>query len=128
MEILITKILQTVITSFIIVILSIGTNLLHKIVVTWITKVENEEISNKLLQIEQVIEKAVNLVKQTYVDELKKENSFDEAAQSQALAMAKLKAMQLMNDEIISFITKYYGNTDQFITMTIEDIIAKSKK
>lgn len=68
---------------------------------------------------------SVGYVQQTYVDSLKQQDCFDTSAQRKALAMAKDKAIELMNDNIQTAIVQNYGNLDNFIETTIEQIMAE---
>ena len=68
---------------------------------------------------------SVGYVQQTYVESLKQQDCFDTSAQRKALAMAKDKAIELMNDNIQTAIVQNYGNLDNFIETTIEQIMAE---
>ena len=68
---------------------------------------------------------SVGYVQQTYVESLKQQDCFDTSAQRKALAMARDKAIELMNDNIQTAIVQNYGNLDNFIETTIEQIMAE---
>lgn len=85
---------------------------------------ETKEALNKCLSI---VESSVKYVQQTYVDTLKKEGSFDEAAQAAALDQAKQKVSELLTDNLITTLQENYGDINSYIETAIESAIKDNK-
>lgn len=76
---------------------------------------------------EDAIETAVVSVTQTYAETLKKENKFDAAAQSKALAMARCKAIAIMGDTAKKALEQVYGDVNSWIDNNLEYYVNVSK-
>ena len=70
-----------------------------------------------------IIERAVRSVFQTYVEALKKNNSFDKEAQVKALELARSEVTKQLSNETACFIKETYGDVNTFITSQIEATI-----
>lgn len=69
----------------------------------------------------------VDATSQTYVDNIKNEGLFDEAAQKKAFDMAKSEALRLITIESHNAIKEAYGNVDIWLNNTIEQFVAAKK-
>jgi len=76
----------------------------------------------------EAIETAVGAVAQTYVDALKKDGKFDQAAQDAAKEKAIEIVKQLIGENGEKYIAKLYGNFSVYVSAKIEQIIKKSKE
>lgn len=81
-----------------------------------------------------IVENAVNIVTnavratfQTYVEALKKAGTFDMESQIKALSLAKDIALKQLSSESVEYLSKEYGNIDNWLTTEIESAINKLK-
>lgn len=125
---LLQEILKLLIMILVPTLFSVATYYAREIAYSYIEKVEQEQTANALAQGFEIILAAVNCTQQTYVDELKKNNSFTLEAQKKALASAKEKALALMNNEIQDAIVSSYGNLDEYVSTIIENIVYQNKQ
>ena len=91
-------------------------------------KVKDENAKLHLTSATTIVTNAVLTVFQTYVDSLKKSGSFDANAQVIALNKAKDIALSQMTQEVKDFITKNFGDIDNWLTIQIESSINLIKK
>ncbi|MDE7082510.1 MAG: hypothetical protein K2O89_02245 [Clostridia bacterium] len=87
------------------------------------TKVKNEKTAALLSTATTVVLNAVRSVFQTYVESLKASDSFDSAAQVEALRKAKDIALSQLGDDVKEYITANFGNLDEWLTNQIESSI-----
>ena len=96
---------NTILTGVLIPILPIITAYLIALLKKKVSEIEgrinNESVSKYMEIVESVIETCVAAVSQTYVDELKQNGKFDDAAQSEAFEMCKQKILSILSDNII---------------------------
>lgn len=89
--------------------------------VKWInTKISNDTLSNNLSKATEIVVNSIKCIFQTYVDSLKKTNSFDKEAQVTAFNKAKEIAFNQMSDDLIQYISKTFGDIDTWLTTKIE--------
>lgn len=91
-------------------------------------KLVNEKIDNATLKAVlndglTVIENSVKYTYQTYVEGMKDKDIFDEAAQKQALQMAKDKALSMLSEGFINMIKDMYGDVNNWLETNIESTI-----
>jgi len=91
------------------------------------SKTENDTLDRYIDIAEDAIETAVVSVTQTYVEALKKENKFDAAAQSKALAMARNNAISIMGDTAKKALEQAYGDVNSWIDNNLEYYVNVSK-
>lgn len=121
------ELLQILLTIFIPVITSVLTVFVKKWVDKYIEKISNDGIKELILEGTDIILDAVDYTQQTYVESLKSTQSFDIAAQKEALNIAKDRAFTLMSRDIINAIENRYGEINTYIETVIESAIAQSK-
>ena len=113
-------ILSTVITAVVLPLLAFATNALIK----WLgSKAKSERAASIMTTATGIVSDAVGAVAQTYVDSLKKSQSFTIEAQQEALNLAKDTALGQMNDDVRTYIRDNYGDLDRWITTHIEAIL-----
>ena len=118
-EILI-NILSVVVTAVIIPLISLlGTKLYQ-----WIdSKIKDQKGSTLIKQATDIVLNAVRSVFQTYVESLKKSGDFGKDAQLEALNKAKAIITSELSSDVKDYITKNYGDLEEWITNQIESSI-----
>ena len=114
------NILSVVVTAVILPLISYaGTRLISYLN----SKIKDEKAREILSQATAVVTNAVRAVFQTYVDSLKKSGNFGAEAQLEALNKAKDIALSQLSEEVKDYITKNYGDINNWITTQIEATI-----
>ena len=83
---------------------------------------------NFLDSVQNLIIDCVECTNQTFVDELKKENSFDLDAQRQALQITYERVINLLTPKNIEILSTYTNDIEEWIKTIIESYIKSSKK
>lgn len=114
------NILSVVVTTVILPLISYaGTRL-----ITYLnSKIKDEKAKEFLSQATTVVTNAVRAVFQTYVESLKKSGNFGAEAQLEALNKAKDIALSQLSEEVKDYITKNYGDINNWLTTQIEATI-----
>lgn len=86
-------------------------------------KIDNATIRDVLNDGLTVLENSVKYTYQTYVEGMKDKDIFDEAAQKQALQMAKDKALSMLSEGFINMIKDMYGDVNNWLETNIESTI-----
>lgn len=86
-------------------------------------KIKDERTRTIMTGLTSIIERAVRSVFQTYVESLKKNNTFNKEAQARALDLATTEVKRQLTDETANFIKQTYGDVNTFITSQIEATI-----
>ena len=87
------------------------------------TKVKDEKSKKLLTQATNIVTNAVRVVFQTYVESLKKSNSFDKDAQIIALNKAKEIVLSQLNEEVKKYISDNFGDINNWLDVQIEATI-----
>lgn len=90
-------------------------------------KMKNDTQIKYLNKFEQLVKDAVNQVQQTYVENMKAENMFDEEAQKEALAMVKSNVLNMMNDRMQEIVIDAVGDFDEYMRNMIESEVFNIK-
>lgn len=90
-------------------------------------KLANETQIKYLNKFEQLVADAVSQVQQTYVENLKAEDMFDEEAQLEALAKVKATVLNMMNDRMQEIVIDAVGDFDTYMRNLIESEVFKMK-
>lgn len=69
---------------------------------------------------EQLVKDAVAQVQQTYVENMKAEDLFDEKAQKEAFDMVKVNVLSMMNSRMMDIVMEAVGDFDEYIRNLIE--------
>lgn len=88
---------------------------------------ENELERKYLNMLNDTITNCVIATTQTYVDTLKKQNSFDVEAQKKAFAMTYSAVMELLTDEATEYLNTIIGDLSLYITQKIESEVKLNK-
>lgn len=114
------NILSVVVTAVILPLISYaGTRLISYLN----SKIKDEKAKEFLSQATTVVTNAVRAVFQTYVESLKKSGNFGADAQLEALNKAKDIALSQLSEEVKDYITKNYGDINNWLTTQIEATI-----
>jgi len=92
------------------------------------TKTDNETVKRYLADATEAISTAVTYTSQTYVDGLKKSDSFTEANQKEAMNKAIEKAKALLTTEVRAFLEKTYGDLNEYLRTRIEAEVRTQKQ
>ena len=90
-------------------------------------KIDNENVDKYLGLANDILQKVVTEVTQTYVDNLKSTNSFDVEAQKKAFMLAKEKFELIATDEVKNVINEVMGDYDAWIQSAIETLVNQQK-
>ena len=93
----------------------------------WKEKTQNDKTKNMLSFIDEVISISVSAVNQTFVEALKKDNLFDEAAQKEALEMALKIVFENLTKEATDYIDSVTGDFDAYVIPRIESEVKTQK-
>lgn len=121
-------VITTILSIFVPVISSALTIIVKRWVDEKIKDMENKKLQSLIREGTDIILKSVDYVQQTYVDNIKNQNFFNEDAQREAFLLARDRALGLLPAEIYRVIDSRYGSTESFVETIIESYIAKSKK
>lgn len=88
---------------------------------------ENELEKKYLNMLNDTIADCVMATTQTYVDALKKQNSFDIEAQKEAFTMTYSAVMKLLTDEATEYLNTIIGDLSLYITQKIESEVKLNK-
>lgn len=120
MDQILINILSVVVTAVVIPLITLlGTKFIQFIG----AKTHNEKAAQALANATTIVLNAVKTVFQTYVEALKKNGTFDQKAQVEALTKARDLALKQFSDELKGFITASYGDLNTWLTMQIEATI-----
>lgn len=91
------------------------------------SKIKDQKLAGYLTSITQIVTDAVMEVFQSFVDTLKKNGSFDKAAQEEAKQRAIDIIMTQLTPELKNYITENFGDMKQWLGTKIEAIIYNLK-
>ena len=83
-------------------------------------KLQNDTQIKYLGMFEQLVKDAVSQVQQTYVENMKAEDLFDEKAQIEAFDMVKNTVLNMMNDRMMKIVMEAVGDFDEYLRNKIE--------
>lgn len=122
---IVVNVIAVVVTSVVIPLVT----LLGAKLTQWINgKIKDDETKKVIEEINQIISSNVSFVFQTYVENLKKKDKFDDKAQSYALRYAQEKILNDLGDIAKEYILEHYGDMNGWITTQIEAKIYSLKR
>lgn len=122
---IVVNVIAVVVTSVVIPLVT----LLGAKLTQWINgRIKDDETKKVVEEIYQIVSTNVSFVFQTYVDNLKKKDKFDDKAQSYALRYAQEKILNDLGDNAKEHILEHYGDINGWITTQIESTIYLLKK
>lgn len=116
----------TCIAGIITVLLCIVSKSIVKKLSTTTKTIDTERLNNEL---DDIIEKAVNIINQTRVDSMKSNNTFNETTQNSVKYLCIDLVISMMNDEIIKYVKEKYPDMsfDAIIGSLIENQVNVTK-
>lgn len=122
---IVVNVIAVVVTSVVIPLVT----LLGAKLTQWINgKIKDDETKKVVEEINHIVSSNVSFVFQTYVENLKKKDKFDDKAQSYALRYAQEKILNDLGDIAKEHILEHYGDINGWITTQIESTIYLLKK
>jgi hypothetical protein len=125
---LLQDVLYLVITTGLPILLGYGVSYLKAKRDEKLQNIDNTYVKETLTEATEIIFNVVDTVAQTYVDDLKKDGSFDLDKQKEALQKALIQAKKLMNDDMTNLVVEKYNDLDEWIRSQIESYIKITKK
>ena len=122
----ITEIMQTIIYVGLPVLVGFAVKAINSFFNLFKAKTDNEQIQRQLNNAEKAVENAVNYVSQTYVNELKRQESFGIDAQEIAFEKTKRLAVDMITAEAHSLLQGVYGEFDTWLKAKIESTVARN--
>lgn len=127
--------LEKVLYELIYVMVIITVPILAKCITAYLSARKDQIISNKesivfsktLEETISLIQTVVDMVSQTYVDDLKKEGKFTKECQKEALTKAIMEVRNLLSVESVDILESVYNDLDAWIETQIESYINRSK-
>ena len=83
-------------------------------------KMDNELVTKYTNMLEETIIACVAATNQTFVDSLKKQGAFDEAAQKEAFTQTYNNVMAILNADCYKYLTEVVSDIEVYITNKIE--------
>lgn len=97
-------------------------------IVGWLNqKIKDKKIARWATEITQIIMAAVKAVFQEFVETLKKNGKFDEAAQKEAKERAYNIIVSQLSEELKAYITENFGDMKEYLMNQIEAMIYQLK-
>ena len=94
-----------------------------------LTETESNAKTRKYIQmLSDTITNCVIATNQTYVDNLKDKNAFDEAAQKEAFNKTYQSVIETLNNEAYKYLQLAYGDLEEYIKTKIEAEVNTQKK
>ncbi|MFZ5988764.1 MAG: hypothetical protein ACOYWZ_16795 [Bacillota bacterium] len=91
-------------------------------------RISNETLTKYIRIAEDAIETAVISVNQTFVDTMKKQGTFDQAAMEKSFDMAKNKALAIMGVSAKKALMNAYNDMDVWLDGKLEYYVNQNKK
>lgn len=85
------------------------------------------EVKELLSEVTDAVATAVTFTSQTFVDTLKKNGLFNEAAQKEALQKSLDKALSLLSESAKKALNEIYGDLNEYLTSKIEAEVRNQK-
>lgn len=79
-------------------------------------------------RVAEIIDAAVKVINQNFVDQMKKDGKFDKDAQRKALEEALKIAEAMITDEVRDIIKDNFGDVNEYLRAIIEKTVANLKR
>ena len=89
---------------------------------------EDLQLQQYLSLLDDAVNTAVAYINQTYVDELKRQNTFTETAQKEALVQAYSKVINTLSYEASDYLHTHIGEFSEYVVSKIEASVYNNKK
>lgn len=91
------------------------------------TKLKDDRARRLVKKAEEFVVQSVEMVKQTFVDDLKKNNGFDANSQKEAYRRCYENWIEMASDEMKAAVVDEVGDIEAWLKTKIESEVAKSK-
>lgn len=91
-------------------------------------KIDNELLAKYIDMFADTVSACVVATNQTYVDALKEQGKFDEAAQKEAFRRTYEAVLGVLSDEAKKYLTAFYGDLDLALRELIEKNVHREKE
>lgn len=91
------------------------------------TKTNSAKLNKYVDMLNDTITECVLATKQTYVEALKKNGNFDEAAQKEAFEKTKQAVMNILSADAKEYLTNVYGDLNAYVNQKIESEVNLTK-
>jgi hypothetical protein len=91
-------------------------------------KTENETIQKYINMLSDTIVECVISTNQTYVNELKDKDLFDEEAQKEAFNRTFEAVFSIITEEAYAYLSEFYGDLENYVQNKIESVVWTYKK
>lgn len=91
------------------------------------TKTNSAKLDKYVDMLNDTITECVLATKQTYVETLKKNGNFDEAAQKEAFEKTKQAVMNILSADAKEYLTTVYGDLNAYVNQKIESEVNLTK-
>ena len=96
---------------------------------SWLaSKIKDEKLKKIIFDIDEIVEKNVKIIYQTYVESLKDQDKFDKEKQKIALERCKNLIITDFSEDMKNYIKDNYGEITQWVIDKIETTIYNLKK
>ena len=120
--------LPIIFTFFIIPVLGILTSVLVKFIKQKGSEIAdataNQVAAKYIRMLTDTVCECVTATNQTYVNALKEQGAFDEAAQKEAFRRTYEAVIKTLNEEVLNYLTEFYGDFETALTTLIESNVA----
>ena len=123
-----TIIIQIIVIPLLIILSTFLINLIKTKINNLQKTTEDKTLSNYLILLDEAVDTAVAYINQTYVNQLKADNTFDEKAQQEALSKAYQRVVKTLTYEATDYLQTHIGEFSNYIFAKIEASIYNNKK
>lgn len=123
-----TIIIQIIVIPLLIILSTFLINLIKTKINNLQKTTEDETLSNYLILLDEAVDTAVAYINQTYVNQLKADNTFDEKAQQEALTKAYQRVVKTLTYEATDYLQTHIGEFSNYIFAKIEASVYNNKK
>lgn len=98
-------------------------------VIAWIKgKSKNERFNEAVERVAEVVDAAVKMMNQKFVDQMRKDGKFDKEAQKKAFDEVFEIVKHMLTDEIKDVLLGTFGDIEEYLKLIIEQTVANLKK
>ena len=91
-------------------------------------RTKNEQLSKAILDVSELVAKAVQMTNQTYVESLKDKDLFDADAQKDAFDKTYNAVFSMLSEETKGLLINEFGDLSKYLTAQIESQVHQEKE
>ena len=122
------KFLAAVLTAVLPIVAGFLCDLIRKLAAEAAVAAKNEKTEALITEIGDAVRSAVVYVNQTFVDELKKQDAFDEDSAKKAFETAFQVTVETISHEAETYIEETFGDLRRYLEVRIEETVRDVKK